>query len=139
MRGCWLRLIDNPGEDSLAWDGGCASLRNLVVLVWADAAGLLPPEASLVTWGTDKPDFFAFDSDRTGSGIVDVGAIYASRSEEPQSWNDLLRYYENVGEPYLYSTDLGDVVALTEPEAPEDDEVGWGACPPALTGTDTTE
>ncbi|MDN5892825.1 MAG: hypothetical protein L0H93_02265 [Nocardioides sp.] len=112
----------------------CAVLKNLVILAWADGAGLVPPQRSTGRWVRQHPDAAGFDRVRTDGGAVDVTRIWQQREQHPDPWNDLLRYYQNAGLPWLYATSLDNFIpgSLDDGAAHGPDPLGWSACPESV-------
>lgn len=112
--------------ESSAGPDGCAVLKDLVVLAWADSAGLLAQEGSPAAWVRDHPERATFDRYRTEAGAIDVVDVYVDREQRPDPWNHLRRYYDEDGRALLVSTGLDDQVS-----APDDGEdvIGWDECP----------
>lgn len=110
---------------------GCPHVSNLVVLAWADHAGLIPPKYSMAEWLKAHPTFAQFDGVRNKRQQVDVLRLYRERKQNEttmDAWDSLYRYYETSGRNWLYGTDLEKLVpGVDDPE----DASGtfWQGCP----------
>lgn len=87
----------------------CSPLKNLAVLAWADHAGIVPAKRSLSTWFEEHPEASRF-APLPADEPLDVVELWQQREQQPEPWDDLVRYLVNEGEPWLLETDLDEVV-----------------------------
>ncbi|MGF1662186.1 MAG: hypothetical protein ACFCVG_06900 [Kineosporiaceae bacterium] len=80
----------------------------LVHLNWLDDAGLLGPAAP-AEWARENPnqrDFLQRDPDSGRWVLRDAAELYQRRAEDPETWNQFVRYWNDHGDPVLRDSDL---------------------------------
>lgn len=85
-------------------------LTSLKLVQWLDQAGALPPEHSPTQWAAENPEHASFLAD--DGTMLPLDQLYHHREENPEQWDDFVRYYMSDGGPWLAEIDLDEQFTL---------------------------